>query len=423
MKHRIRIARGNKSISTNTAEVGQPIYDTTSKYLYIGKNNTTQLKDYTNEDAVKAYTADRLNHNINVTITDNDSTNEYINTNINWASNTTLTLPSRIKANIVGNINGDVTGNVLGDLDGNAAYAYKANYDIVISTQVEFDALINSSTWLGAKSVLFNGKNGPFTTSTNGIKIPDTVFNIEGINDATIGVAFFTYDFNNSKAALYYNTLHVESDNIYSIKNINLQYAGLGNNSHGFYNMSNMSNCKCYFDSSTMVSISGVVDGFYSCYRLINCESINNNENRAWGSGFYECDYLINCKGYGVWEGFGRCHNLTNCKGSGKYYGFWTCDNLTNCEGEGRATTSSSSYGYYNCNFLTNCIGTGKGLTLGCGFYGCISISCCLSTGNITGTNSYGYYDCSYGSCNQVWGNVTASTGGTMTKWSTETNE
>ena len=74
MKNRIRIARGNVSTSTETADVGVPFYDTVNKRLYIGKDNTTQIKNYTSADspiAFEATNADNVSKTINgVNITD-----------------------------------------------------------------------------------------------------------------------------------------------------------------------------------------------------------------------------------------------------------------------------------------------------------------------------------------------------------------
>lgn len=61
-------------------------------------------------------------------------------------------------------------------------------YDIKIETQAEFDALIASATWLGAKSVLFDGTNGAFIKSDGGIRVPNTVTDIAGINNAVITI-------------------------------------------------------------------------------------------------------------------------------------------------------------------------------------------------------------------------------------------
>lgn len=68
LKNRIRFARGTtaqKNSSTDTLVPGTPFYDTTTKYLYIGKDSTTQIKDYTDADAVKVYQADNALNSLN----------------------------------------------------------------------------------------------------------------------------------------------------------------------------------------------------------------------------------------------------------------------------------------------------------------------------------------------------------------------
>src|SRR5690606_2988572 len=66
-------------------------------------------------------------------------------------------------------------------------------FDIIISNQSEFDELVASSNWLGATSVAFVGDGGDlkFTLNTlnnSGIKIPQTVKEIIGFNNAIIEV-------------------------------------------------------------------------------------------------------------------------------------------------------------------------------------------------------------------------------------------
>lgn len=68
LKNRIRIARGNKANATDTLVPGAPFYDTSTKYLYIGKDSTTPVQDYTNQDIIKVYQADNATNSINSNI-------------------------------------------------------------------------------------------------------------------------------------------------------------------------------------------------------------------------------------------------------------------------------------------------------------------------------------------------------------------
>lgn len=67
MRNRIRIARGNVSNASNDvkAEEGVPFYDTTNKRLYIGKDNTTPINQYTKKESPIAFEADNVSKTIN----------------------------------------------------------------------------------------------------------------------------------------------------------------------------------------------------------------------------------------------------------------------------------------------------------------------------------------------------------------------
>lgn len=67
MHNRIRIARGNVSTAPNDvkAEKGVPFYDTTNKRLYIGKDNTTPINQYTKNESPIAFEADNVSKTIN----------------------------------------------------------------------------------------------------------------------------------------------------------------------------------------------------------------------------------------------------------------------------------------------------------------------------------------------------------------------
>jgi len=97
-------------------------------------------------------------------------------------------------------------------------------FDKIIRMQQEFNDLVSSPDWQGAASVAFVGQfvygssaNGGIQ-STTGIKIPITVKQICGFNDAKITVTNFTDNSLTAKAGLWYNTLPATSD--YSIEGL-----------------------------------------------------------------------------------------------------------------------------------------------------------------------------------------------------------
>ena len=109
-------------------------------------------------------------------------------------------------------------------------------HDKVIRTQDDFDALIANPDWLGATSVALVGQ---FTVSrASGIKIPDTVRQIHGFNQAKITITNFVYDQNTAKGGLGKNS----TNNLdYSIRDLRWTVPDRG--VYGFYNCTNLTNC------------------------------------------------------------------------------------------------------------------------------------------------------------------------------------
>lgn len=345
-----------------------------------------------------------------------------------------------------------ITVTDLRDIKETVKNAENANFDKIISTQTEFEALIASPTWLSAKSVLFNGNNGAFTLSTidnSGIKIPLTVYTIKGINNATITITNFLYNETTANSGLWYETLQTNDE--YSIDNLTLNVNG--NVAYGFNHCYKLANCI----SNSNGTSTGI--GFSTCNKLINCTSTGNGatngigfnncdiltnctgNNTVSGSnysyGFYSCNQLINCTGNGVKQGFSHCNQLTSCTGNGVLgfsvckiltnctgnsteRGFSVCNQLINCTGIGTSSTSTGC-GFYMCHQLLNCIGTGNSVdAVAYGFYTCYMLTNCMGTGISTNNTGYGFSnDCEYASCcksNPYTSSTTAIWEGIITK-------
>ncbi len=302
----------------------------------------------------------------------------------------------------------DDSGNIdLGEISGGAASVF----DLVIRTQAEFEAMYASSTWLDAKSVCFIGDGGSleFTRSDgSGLKIPQTVMNLQGLNGAKINVTNFSYNESTNKAALWYAT-QPEVGTGYWIDGLEVECAGIGQG-YGFYSCTQLTNCTGTGTGSGY--------GLYNCTQLTNCTGNGTGSFGGWGYGFYGCIQLTNCTGTG-----------TNSSSSGQGYGFHSCTQLTNCTGTGTGTGDGQGNGFYNCTQLTNCTGTGTGTGevggYGYGFRGCIQLTNCTGTGTGTGEVGgwgYGFYSCSWvNGCKQGSASTTAFTGGTMTNVDTAT--
>ena len=65
---------------------------------------------------------------------------------------------------------------------------YDPAYDYIVDSQAKFDALVASSTWFGAKNVLFTVNVSRAAQTT----IPATVEKIHAINGATLTVTGLT---------------------------------------------------------------------------------------------------------------------------------------------------------------------------------------------------------------------------------------
>ena len=174
-------------------------------------------------------------------------------------------------------------------------------YDQTIRTQLEFNNLIASPTWLGAQSVALVGE----FTANAGIVIPATVKQIHGFNGAKITVTDAT------------------------------EYEGYG----------------------LSYAVRPELD---KGYEIRNLEVVCTDTGEA-GYGYHDCANLTNCTGTGTADyqgyGFHDCTNLTNCTGTGtsdtQGYGFHDCTNLTNCTGTG--ISDGEGYGFYNCSYCNGC--------------------------------------------------------------------
>ena len=205
-------------------------------------------------------------------------------------------------------------------------------YDLEIKTQAEFEtfyAMLDAGTCT-AESVLLFGNNGAFTRKDGkGLKLPATLYRLDGINNATIEVIQFNYNETTNEAAVWYETLPV--DGKHSISNITVTCEGRTNatsngmNAYGFCNCVNLTNC------------SSIAIGHYYNAQFPNGTLAN-------GYGFYNCAQLSNCVGTGI--GGGKQLIL-----SGKGYGFGKCSYCANCKSGEMASTSGTFS--FDCTYVS----------------------------------------------------------------------
>ena len=281
-------------------------------------------------------------------------------------------------ATVQNTLDGDTAGNLLNLINANSAeigdlslitetdlvsaiqadrssLAESTTFDKIIKTQAQFETLIASSTWLDAVSVCFVGDGGTlkFTRSDGlGVKIPQTVKQIQGVNNAIIEVTNFAYNSITSKGGLWYATLPTTVD--YSINDLTVNCNSTTEYGYGFYGCTQLTNCMGNAPDSGY--------GFYGCTQLTNCTGTSTGS--GVGHGFFECTQLTNCMGIGTstgsdsCDGFYGCTQLTNCMGtsssvSGRGRGIHYCTQLTNCMGIG--TGGIDGWGFYDCHYMSNC--------------------------------------------------------------------
>ena len=267
-------------------------------------------------------------------------------------------------------------------------------FDVVIRTQEEFETLIASSTWLGAKSVCFVGDGGTLKFTRNdgyGITIPNTVFNINGVNNAIINVV----------------------DVVGTDDNFNLYAFGYDMVDDSMFDMRLLDGIVPYhIDGISIVcnSVSGHINGFFTCANMTNC-------NCTVVSAGYACCYdkcMSVC----------RCNAMVQASNNKQADAFYECVTITDCFAV--ATSNGESYGMRYCSFVDNCIAVAvSSNSVGYGVYGCDMILNCYVCGQ--GTTGYGLFACArvnnvcahYLSNNTT--NTTALTGGTMTFVDTNT--
>ena len=269
-------------------------------------------------------------------------------------------------------------------------------FDLIIRTQEEFEELISSPNWLGAKSIAFIGNGGDFkfTHSGAGLVVPNSVFQIEGFNNAIIFNKAIEYARTSSfediaELSYFFGSFSDYPDELrrkHTIKNINLEIMVSSSSSTtnkeilGFKGCYNMYNCRVDirdYDKTTETGayininkISPSSAGFEGCLYINNCSSkiiscrggtgydvcsyINNSDSniqsyggdtgeRHIGKGFYGCQYLNGC----------ICEvSIGNFPSVLEVYGFNQCSYLTNCY---VSSLAGGDDAYYNIQYASLC--------------------------------------------------------------------
>lgn len=305
-------------------------------------------------------------------------------------------------------------------------------FGIVIRTQEEFDRLISSEDWFGVHSVLFvgDGGNKKFIRSDGqGILVPQSVFKLQGTDDAIIEVTNYRHNSGPTAVAALWLKSREETTR-YSIRDLTINCSGEDTVIYGLHNFQNVIRCRV----NIRVTNSGQHSaGFVLCSNLTECTShVIGGDSYA----FQYCYHAANCNA-GESDinspdlpnyGFVSCSHLTNSTATAKKIGFSECVELTSCA---TVVKGEPAFGYHNCRKINGCtalaIGTNDvdgSLITSAGFNLCHGLSNCYGTATALATNKgYGFCDCEYlSNCKQSdAASTTAFLGGTNTKVDSET--
>ena len=241
------------------------------------------------------------------------------------------------------------------------------DFDYVVSSQAEFDALVLSNNWFGARSVIFlctvDGK-------LKDIVIPNTVHQIEGLNHGISNCSSFGYSSlppEDLEGKMYIRNLH-----------FNNLYAGTGesgtNNSKGIHHCVNLYNVTNRMSANSSVSPNAV---FNHCKNLTNCygffDFIENNTTNSELIIYNDCSNLNTCYGTSNLfdkstvggKVFSNCNTLKNCHAlldhtqniilDDKSKIYYSCNGLIECDITSITTKARANVGFSSCTDLIKC--------------------------------------------------------------------
>ena len=234
---------------------------------------------------------------------------------------------------------------------------YGPTYDYIVDSQAKFDALVASSTWFGAKNVLFTVNVSRAAQTT----IPATVEKIHAINGATLTVTGLTI----GQYGLGYAT--APTDPKFEIKSLEVDATGT-DAIYGFYRCINLTSCT---GTGTVTGAgAGAGSGFHTCTNLTNCTGTGTGTGTGYGTGFHTCTNLSGCIGIGVstnegGSGFDTCTRLIGCTGTGTGtgygYGYRGCKKMQQNKAGSASTTATYNTSYADAGTSNACADTAAG--------------------------------------------------------------
>lgn len=282
-------------------------------------------------------------------------------TSTNWATNNPILLAGEIgvesDTNKIKVGNGTSNWNNLQYIGGEGGSSGTV-VDLIISTQEEFEDLLENETWYNARSIVFNGTfdlpDGKY------VSIPHTTYEVIGVNNATIvakGSIGISPNENSNWRFMFYRTFNSPSGSgiipasggrqKLRVLNISLNLTnavvdtGTYNKTVGFYNIANMVNCYVEWIKPRSDNTGYCLCGFHECYNLCNCSVVGYAEVIC--EGFTVCDNLVNC--------------FSQVNGKSETTAFDNCRRLANCIAEAgpNSTAGRTVYNFDSCYYLVNC--------------------------------------------------------------------
>lgn len=431
MNKRIRIARGNSNTIANSNEIpaiGQPVYDTTNKYLYIGKDDVNTLSSYSaKNDAVRAYVADSVKP-FNLIISDTVESGEAHTTikyNVDWDSNTTLYLPTTIQASIIGNstssnkVNNTLTFNSSVNEGVVKTDTFDGSSNKSLSDKV-LDLFSNQEingikTFNNLKSASFLPKETTSNIGASNNKFNDIYANT--IYAHNYYVEDFTYivdsdqkllDWANNVSGNNYKKVLIKNGTWTCSKSINLS-------STNTKLVVGERNAKIIFNVSTAYGFSrgqyGVPQNEFDIISLY----VELNTTSPSRSGCFKNLCLLECSGETNKDAvFLECRYVERCSVSinsnhSTTTGYYHCTNVTNCKDMFRGSSSTTDkYMYNGCTNMIGCVCDISGdIYKGSIFHICKNLTNCgtsttTSYGNILG-DFYVFNNCeNLSNCNAI---------------------
>lgn len=223
-------------------------------------------------------------------------------------------------------------------------------YDLVIRTQEEFDAwctTLDNGT-CEASSVLLVGDGGytPFVRENGqGLKLPNGLYTLHGINSPIIMIYNFVYNPTTNLAGIYRDNLaglgyseSIENITMILMPGEHVKYKEV----YHFKNLTGIRNCNIATGNFYEEQLSGIrMTGFVSCHNIencvvllisngygttafLNCENISNcatligDVNGGYATCYSSCNRIINAKDISVDSGFSEPElYASNCKNIG----------------------------------------------------------------------------------------------------------